>query len=457
MLNTGHVFSLPVESSYSRQRRFFSANQCQKDIQDQGIFKHLEFLGYDENYQSEYRSLFGKPYRFTRIHQFLIENLSSISRQNRQFKLAKHSRRYEDKYRPLKHCKLCAENGYHSMIFSYEWINQCPIHFEPLINKCPGCKKQWPTLGEITKRKCKICGIKPNQIKFNSNYSNGMGIYKPFFRFKYIIDQFIPKVFERVYLSQYQPCSSYSRKNINTPSALALSVLVSINRKTNEILELQKLLLIPKIKLCKKSYRLLPFNYKKKGDRNYELYARERRVILKLSNKLKELCGFNLYSVKNNEKINQLGVTRECSKFIIWNMISGDMDLDINNENYLTIKAKVRDHCCKVPIRNMKLTPIEISFNKSFDFENKVHYFIPDEFRMFLFEYDHKRLMTSLLYQYETNQCLRQKVISWESIFQISLNLLRLSTKKSLDIVIVRKEKIIDVYFDEVKDIARFT
>lgn len=43
--------------------------------------------------------------------------------------------------RPLKLCKLCAERGFHSVLFETGWLDVCPIHNRPLTNRCPTCNK----------------------------------------------------------------------------------------------------------------------------------------------------------------------------------------------------------------------------------------------------------------------------------------------------------------------------
>ena len=43
--------------------------------------------------------------------------------------------------RPLKLCKLCAERGFHSVLFETGWLDVCPIHNRPLTDRCPTCNK----------------------------------------------------------------------------------------------------------------------------------------------------------------------------------------------------------------------------------------------------------------------------------------------------------------------------
>lgn len=62
-------------------------------------------------------------------------------------------------YRPKKHCRRCAEIQYHSFVFDLPWIHDCPIHKAPLLRRCNKCNQKWPSVSEIRRRKCSVCGV----------------------------------------------------------------------------------------------------------------------------------------------------------------------------------------------------------------------------------------------------------------------------------------------------------
>lgn len=39
----------------------------------------------------------------------------------------------------LHFCPTCATHGFHATLFQAGWIGRCPIHFDPLQDRCPGC------------------------------------------------------------------------------------------------------------------------------------------------------------------------------------------------------------------------------------------------------------------------------------------------------------------------------
>lgn len=61
---------------------------------------------------------------------------------------------------PIRNCPACAQVGYHSTIFQWNWLTHCPVHRLPLSERCPTCRQHWPSLMQITQRHCSNCGWK---------------------------------------------------------------------------------------------------------------------------------------------------------------------------------------------------------------------------------------------------------------------------------------------------------
>jgi len=60
---------------------------------------------------------------------------------------------------PTRHCPQCAESLYHSALYEFPWLVHCPMHQEPLIANCPLCEQPWPSIHELSERRCPTCGI----------------------------------------------------------------------------------------------------------------------------------------------------------------------------------------------------------------------------------------------------------------------------------------------------------
>lgn len=137
IFNTGVHFRQPYESYYSKYRRFLSANPACRinditgDI-DRRYLKAFDLeLIYNELSQKE-KSLpsFEMPLDYT----------NSIE------------------YRITKNCPTCSSSGYHSYLYEYTWLTECPEHKTKLVDSCPSCHKAWPTIKELIKRDCSVCG-----------------------------------------------------------------------------------------------------------------------------------------------------------------------------------------------------------------------------------------------------------------------------------------------------------
>lgn len=64
-----------------------------------------------------------------------------------------------NEYAPRKHCPTCARNLFHTTLFDYSWLTQCPIHGDTLETHCPECGDRWPRSADLAQRCCPSCGI----------------------------------------------------------------------------------------------------------------------------------------------------------------------------------------------------------------------------------------------------------------------------------------------------------
>lgn len=46
--------------------------------------------------------------------------------------------------RSVRFCPCCIERGFHSPLHDLMYFKKCPVHFVPLVDKCPSCKKGLP-------------------------------------------------------------------------------------------------------------------------------------------------------------------------------------------------------------------------------------------------------------------------------------------------------------------------
>ncbi len=95
----------------------------------------------------------------------------------------------------------------------------------------------------------------------------------------------------------------------------------------------------------------------------------------------------------------------------------------------------------------MKNKPIEIYFKCLTHQVDDRHYFISDEFRMFLFEIDCRRLLQGLVNQFEARNTADLMILSWQDMFEIlQAGLIYLNTNCD-ELVITRKYKKVSVFF----------
>ncbi|WP_197479170.1 hypothetical protein, partial [Oleiphilus sp. HI0132] len=86
--------------------------------------------------------------------------MRDIRQGNDQTIFATHADLNRHKFKPaLRHCAQCSALFYHSDIYDYPWLTNCPIHDTTLGSTCSRCHSPYPkTRQEIATRHCPQCG-----------------------------------------------------------------------------------------------------------------------------------------------------------------------------------------------------------------------------------------------------------------------------------------------------------
>ncbi len=244
------VFALPGESFYSRLKRVYESNLSQKSFGMDQLFENFNWVNLENG-------RIKKMSPAEKVHRLIVESeklrVKNTVSGFRQFEVLKHSSKFVKRYRPVKHCKSCAFEGYHSSVFDFYWIKACPIHREKLTSECPSCGKSWPTVGQLSKRNCGLCGLAPHRTKLNKNYPNGLKIYKPFLRLEYYLNKLIPKKIPNVKIHRFSPNQDISEDRINNSAVLALYSLAHEGIKCDETLELLSMFSVSETRIVKKN------------------------------------------------------------------------------------------------------------------------------------------------------------------------------------------------------------
>jgi len=150
-LNIGRSLALPYESQYAMWRRLLLANQSLK-ITD--ILKHLSIkeTGSIERNLNIARSCFSRTVEL---------NYSTSNPLPAYLNLFTENNIGSALFAAERNCPICAKLGYHCDLYRLPWLKTCPIHHQPITEKCPECGKSWPTWYESKKRKCRVCGTAP--------------------------------------------------------------------------------------------------------------------------------------------------------------------------------------------------------------------------------------------------------------------------------------------------------
>ncbi len=141
MLNTGLTLRKPLESTYGAAHRFLAANS---GIKIPDMLKELRaFEHNNEFHYPGYYSLLAQRHeqQFCQQHQ-----LPYILPEPIPYALK------------IRNCAQCAAIGYHSMTYQWKWLTHCPVHKIPLTEQCPACHRPWPSVSELLRCHCAICG-----------------------------------------------------------------------------------------------------------------------------------------------------------------------------------------------------------------------------------------------------------------------------------------------------------
>lgn len=189
MLNTGVLLKKPYESDYNAYRRFLIANIHYGPLRLSAEIKTLfdELIEYQIVKDARKRSW---PEGLPQDYPWLCEFDNHINRQcieisdsNRGpigpavfserairvsilqryllFEMSAESEELITKSKAVfKQCPECARIGYHTGLFDLTWISTCPVHHVRLEERCPDCKRQWPTRGSLDREDCLTCGAR---------------------------------------------------------------------------------------------------------------------------------------------------------------------------------------------------------------------------------------------------------------------------------------------------------
>ena len=152
-MNLGLALAKPGESALGLASRLWQANLASWRL-DSTFIDHRIDRGIAQQYKNEFTNLEGNPKGLAAIRAFEQLRFPDIPRA----RIPKGLRGTE----AVRQCQTCAINRYHSLYFNTPWIDECPVHDEPLLTECPACRKAWPNADDVHKRTCDICGIRRN-------------------------------------------------------------------------------------------------------------------------------------------------------------------------------------------------------------------------------------------------------------------------------------------------------
>lgn len=234
-VNIGHILALPYESDYALARRCLIVNP--------GV--PLAII--EENLRQKIPDCHSFTHRLSQLQLSPTHYPSSIFRYQKE---SYHTQ-----------CPQCAKELYHTDIFTFPWLERCPIHHCDLTTHCPACQLPWPDIKEISKRDCPNCGrTSLDQIlksvlatRKKGNYAIIADIYhllddKAFNHF-HILDEIYP--LERFYnywwidvplsASQYPSFKAQTSASISDQKLHALNIkLHNIHCKQSKIIPLSK-------------------------------------------------------------------------------------------------------------------------------------------------------------------------------------------------------------------------
>ncbi len=450
MLNTGLALALPGESSYSRIRRFYQANISQNKISADSIKELVENLELNISYGP-----LEKPSLVKRIYDLLYFSHRIMMKKdvfsNIHFKVFNSSTGFLNLYRPVKHCSSCAREGFHSELFDFIWINQCPIHQKPLDFYCKTCDKPWPSNGELTLRKCTTCGIFPGQYKNHLADMKSLKAYKPFLRLSYIINQLKEKKIPFVKVWRCKNLLADHSETINELSALLMSALLGVKFKSDEIKESQNLFDIPRVHVKQKRFTLLHYSYINRVIDDNKIKSEEESLLNKMNNKVFRFIDSQKGSHSICSCICSKGACGKCAIWILWSIRSESENFKCDQNELYELKSNVECFFKNIPVKNMKYKPIQLLVQNPVKGYSDHRYHISIEMRMFIFENEYNQLFNKLLLRFKHADLLNSKLICWNDMFDICKEILKSFEKSSLNLVMHKKDGKMLVYYQLVE------
>ncbi len=222
MINTGLLLAKPHQSDYSKFRTLLIANSgCmrEKSIMSSALKELVTDL------ECKYDSAYSPPLTQIALAYQQAANHPNLARLD--FEKTKSI-----KLKITRNCPECAKIGYHTDLFEFLWVANCPVHKRPLTEICDGCGGSWPTMNQLFNNTCLSCGIDiPIKILHERNAFNK----KPYVEIKKLKKLFKPlKKSQGLWYEFIFQRSIYDRPTINTLSAFQpTAVKIHSNKNTN--------------------------------------------------------------------------------------------------------------------------------------------------------------------------------------------------------------------------------
>ena len=117
---------------------------------------------------------------------------------------------------PIRNCPKCAFAIYHSALFNLPWIKECPVHNLALMDKCPTCERDWPSLKTLKENNnhCPMCGTHVS-IESIANRLDHQPL-QPYHQIRRLLEILFPTCFKTYHYVSYPPTKSqyeYVKRN----------------------------------------------------------------------------------------------------------------------------------------------------------------------------------------------------------------------------------------------------
>lgn len=297
-MNLGLILRKPGESDLALASRLWIANRYSWHLDNAHISDRIE-----EEIQSQ-PFLAAIDCDFTgleRIRFIEASHLPNIPRPNLPSYLKSNKKR--------RNCPSCAQSGYHSRYYDFPWVNECPIHCQPLVDHCPKCLAPWPKSQDIHLRQCKLCGIreksilsKPNLSRLKKMFDNS--IYEPIRELDIFFN--LSLVFARPNWRQhfhlFTGRSSKYTKTMLYPSVLAAHYYEDFEEWRNSLPISQALHSCSKVSFKRDTKRRKSWSSYIGDSTRTQLSSIRKDVLLRAEKCLTELAGHSLSSCKGSDE-----------------------------------------------------------------------------------------------------------------------------------------------------------